>query len=148
MSMHEENFVTIDPETGETIGDPYGRPLNAKGKPLTANGEEIPHPIPMAPPLGYIKQPSLVDRIREMVRSEHLRRAAEESGHETFEEGDDLEVGDDYDPASPYEYNFDPPSPAPVSPASPPKEAEPPAPSAVASAVPAAPPGPPKPPLA
>lgn len=79
-------------------------------KELTVGGDAlIPDPTPVAPPLGYIRQPSLTERIRDMVRSEHLRRVAEESGAETFEEASDFEVGDDYDPSSPYEEVFEPP---------------------------------------
>lgn len=69
---------------------------------------EVVSAIPVAPPVGYVKQPSLAERIRAMVRSEHLRQAAEAGGYETFEESEDFEVGDDYDPRSPYEEQFDP----------------------------------------
>lgn len=66
-------------------------------------------PTPMAPPIGYIKRESLFDTVREMVRSEALRQAAEESGLETFEEADDFDIPDDpIDPSSPYENDFDP----------------------------------------
>lgn len=69
---------------------------------------EVVSAIPLAPPVGYVKQPSLSERIRAMVRSEHLRAAAEGAGYETFEESEDFEVGEDYDPRSPYEEQFDP----------------------------------------
>lgn len=79
-------------------------------KELTPDGSAIiPDPTPIAPPLGYVKQPSITERIRDMVRSEHLRRAAEEAGAETFEEANDFDVGDDFDPHSPYEEVFEPP---------------------------------------
>lgn len=71
-------------------------------------GEELPDPVPMAPPIGYKKQPSMVDMIRNMVRSEALRQAAEKSGHESFEDADDFETGDDDDPSTPYEEVFEP----------------------------------------
>lgn len=70
---------------------------------------EWPDPRPMAPPLGFHPEPSLAERIRNMVRSEHLRLAAEGSGMETFEEADDFDVDDDFDPSSPYEMFFDQP---------------------------------------
>lgn len=80
-------------------------------KELTADGAAlIPDPTPVAPPLGYTRQPSITERIREMVRSEHLRQAAEAAGVETFEEANDFEVGDDFDPASPYEEVYEPPA--------------------------------------
>lgn len=75
---------------------------------LNEHGHELLNPTPQAPPLGYKKQPSLSDQIRDMVRSEHLRQAAASAGMETFEEADDFDVDDDYDPTSPYEVDFDP----------------------------------------
>lgn len=86
----------------------YAAKMEEKG--LTADGSSLDAPdmgVPMAPPLGYIKQPSVTERIRDMVRSEHLRLAAEAAGQETFEEADDFEVGEDFDPHSPFEENFD-----------------------------------------
>lgn len=62
----------------------------------------------MAPPVGFKPAPSLADQIREMVRSERLAREAAEGGFETFEEADDFDVGDDFDPRTPYEESFDP----------------------------------------
>lgn len=85
-----------------------------KLRPLDANGKFYGNPTPVAPPIGYKKQPSLHEQIREMVRSEKLRQEVEAAGFETLEEADDFDVGDDYDPTSPYEYNFDPdPGPRP-----------------------------------
>lgn len=88
---------------------------------------EIVSAIPVAPPVGYVEQPSLVERIRAMVRSEHLRYAATEAGYETFEDSEDFEIGEDYEPNTPYERVFDPPPPAVESAAAaPPKPVEPP----------------------
>lgn len=70
---------------------------------------ETPDPTPVAAAIGYKREPSLAEKVRNMVRSEQLRLAAEAAGAETFEEADDFEVGDDYDPRSPYEIDFDPP---------------------------------------
>lgn len=83
------------------------RPLRSE---LDANGHEIPDPIPMAPPIGYLKQPSMIENIRAMIRSENLRREAESAGKETFDEADDLDdpEADDYEPSSPYEMRFEP----------------------------------------
>lgn len=71
-------------------------------------GREVLDPTPMAPPVGYKAAPSLADQIREMVRSERLARDLAEQGIETFEEADDFDVGDDYDPRTPFEETFDP----------------------------------------
>lgn len=70
---------------------------------------EVPDPTPVAPPVGYKKQPSMVEYIRDMVRSEKLRQEAEAAGYETFEESEDFDVGDDNDPTSPWENEYDPP---------------------------------------
>lgn len=75
---------------------------------IDERGRERPDPIPMAPPVGYQRQPSITERIREMVRSEHLRLAALQAGQETFEEADDFDTGEDLDPHTPYEEVFDP----------------------------------------
>lgn len=75
---------------------------------LSPRGREIPDPTPMAPPVGFRPAPSLSDQIREMVRSERLAREVAESGHESFEEADDFDVGDDYEPNTPFEEHFDP----------------------------------------
>ena len=71
-------------------------------------GRFKPDPTVIEPPIGYFKSKSIAEQIRDMVRSEALRQAAEVSGAETFEEADDFDVQDDFDPSSPYEENFDP----------------------------------------
>lgn len=91
----------VDYETGE-IGDPP-----AKDKPQDGYGREIPDPTPMAPPLGYVRQPTMVDIMRDMIRSHQLAQEAAAAGYETFEEADDFDVGE-VDPYSPYEGEFEP----------------------------------------
>lgn len=102
----------------ELIGET--KRLHPKNKQLDKDGREILSPVPLAPPVGYRPEPSIFDRVRSLVRSEHLRLAAQSGGYETFEEADDFAVDDDYDPRSPYEVNFDPP-PLPAGAAPPPK---------------------------
>lgn len=75
---------------------------------LDARGREILDPVPVAPPLGYKREKSMFDHVRELVRSEHVRLAALAEGKETFEESDDFDVDDDMDIETPYEENFDP----------------------------------------
>lgn len=75
------------------------------GRRTTEDGREIVSSVPMAPPIGYNKQPTMIEHIRNMVRSEHLRRAAEEAGVETFEESDDFDVEDDPFPRGAYEFD-------------------------------------------
>lgn len=79
-----------------------------------SDGRELPDPTPMAPPVGYVKQKSMTDIIREQVRSHHLQMAAEAAGAESFEEADDFDVGDELDPTTPYEAVFDPPPEPPL----------------------------------
>lgn len=80
----------------------FKKKMERKG--LTEDGSmEIPNPTPMAPPVGYRKLPSMVDHVREAVRSEMFRRDMERQGKETFEEADDFEVEDDPFPVSMYD---------------------------------------------
>lgn len=87
----------------------YEHKLASKSQ--TPLGGEVPDPVPLEPPVGYFKQPSMIERVRDMVRSEHLRIAAEAAGAETFDEADDFEVEDDPEPISAYEFerHFEPP---------------------------------------
>lgn len=125
----------IDPQTGALINSDTGEILNSKGKRLDQYGRELPDPTPLSPPVGYQKQPSMMEQMRSMIRSEALRMAAEHAGAETFEEAEDFDVGDDFDPTSPYEIGFDDPipqsagSPADERPAGPEPEPQAPSPS-------------------
>lgn len=81
---------------------------NFKGKRLDEFGREVVSDLPMAPPVGYKKSPSLHEQIRDMVRSEKLRMEAEAAGMESFEEADDFDIPDDpIDPSTPYEADFE-----------------------------------------
>lgn len=86
----------------------YERRRELRG--YTAQGQEM-DPVPIAPPIGYKKQPSMVDHIRELIRSERLREEAMREDLETFDEADDFGSDDDEDyvPLSGYESEFDPP---------------------------------------
>lgn len=100
---------------------------------LDANGAEILDSTPMDPPIGFNPQPSMFDIMRAQMAQYHADLAKQ--GYETPEEADDFEVeGDDFDPHSPYEHNFDPvvpvsaPTPSPeVPPVASGKAPEPPA---------------------
>lgn len=105
---------------------------------LDKYGRELPSPLPIAPPIGYRKSPTLAEQIRAMVISEKLKAEALAAGQETFYEADDFDVGDDYDPRSPYEEVFEPVInnapwlPAPADPPAKPEGGQPPAPPAPA----------------
>lgn len=75
----------------------------------TDDGREIPDSTPMEPPIGYVKQPSMIEIVRAQVMAHHraLQELAAAQEKESFEEADDFDVGDDFDPHSPYEGDFD-----------------------------------------
>lgn len=72
---------------------------------LDEKGYEIPDQTPVAVPVRMQRYER--DHIREIIRQE-MSRQAEDQGFETWEESDDFDVGDDFDPISPYEEQFDP----------------------------------------
>lgn len=86
-----------DPETGEIT------------QVQNSSGQEIPDPTPIAPPIGYKRQPSIFEQMRQMVLSDRLAAEASAAGAETFEEADDFDVGEDIDPRSGWENDYDPP---------------------------------------
>lgn len=86
----------VDPTSGEVISS------------LDQEGREILDTTPIAPPIGFHKEPSMFEYMREMIRSARLAEEAEAAGLETFEEADDFDVADDFDPSTPYENDFDP----------------------------------------
>lgn len=81
--------------------DAYREKLGLKR--LTEFGGEMPDPVPMAPPVGFKRQPSIFENMREMVRVELSRRASEE-GFETEEEAEDFNVREDIEPVSRHQY--------------------------------------------
>lgn len=66
-------------------------------------GEEKLNPVPMQPPLGYKKAPSLAEQIAQQVRRMKLDLLQSDNVAETDEEADDFEIGDDYEPLSKHE---------------------------------------------
>lgn len=77
------------------------------------NGREIPDPTKPEVPLGFKHPETLAEQVHRLVRSAQLREMAEAAGHESFEQADDFDIGEDYDPRSPYEEVFDPTSAPP-----------------------------------
>lgn len=69
---------------------------------LDEKGRELLDSKPMQPPVGYRRQPSLAEQIREQVRLAKLETQYEVA--ETVEEADDFDIPDDpADPSSPWE---------------------------------------------
>lgn len=76
---------------------------------LDENGHEVGDPIPVAPPVGLTRRPTMAEQIQTMIRREMSNRAQAE-GFETFDEAEDFDIDDDpLDPRTPYEAVFDPP---------------------------------------
>lgn len=73
---------------------------------LDEHGREVPDPMPVAIPVQFQVPESLEDRIKRIIHSQ-LSVEADAAGFETFEEADDFDVGDDYDPRSPHELDLD-----------------------------------------
>lgn len=73
---------------------------------LNSDGSEAPDPQPMFVASGLKKPETLQQQIRRMIRNEASLYAMEH-GSESFEEADDFDIGDDFDPESPYELEFD-----------------------------------------
>lgn len=105
VSRWRSKFADIAPRVKEVADPASGEVIQT----LLPDGSESLDDTPLAPPVGYTRQIPLHLQIREMVRSEALRQAAEAAGQESFEEADDFDVEDDFDPTTPYENDFDPP---------------------------------------
>lgn len=82
-----------------------------------ALGQEFPNPVPVAPPIGFVPTEPVHVLMQRMVLAEVRRQREAELGEEvdSEEDAEDFEVGDDYDPSTPYEYDFDPRDPWPMS---------------------------------
>lgn len=72
-----------------------------------AGRREYLDPTPISPPVGFVKPRHIIDDIREMVRTEMSRRA-EDGGFDSFEDAEDFDIDDEYDPTTPFEQYFDP----------------------------------------
>lgn len=80
---------TDDPGTGKAV--------------LTEDGREILNPVPMAPPVGYVAEPSMMDIIEKKIKN-HLKLL--EDGmvlEESEEEANDFDYEEEFDPFSLYE---------------------------------------------
>lgn len=98
--------TTVSPRSVERMSlEDYEKKLLAKR--LRLDGSELPDPRPMEPPVGYKKQPSMFDRMRDMIKVEFSRRqlAEEEGLLYDGEDDEDYFVEDDPFPVSPKEYS-------------------------------------------
>lgn len=74
---------------------------------LNKAGQEIGDPDPLEPPIGYKDTPDMWETVQRMVRTELLARELAKDDYGDFEEEDDFNVGDDFEPTSPYENEAD-----------------------------------------
>lgn len=99
-----------DEATGEirtVVVEQYVYDEELGGVQQTPAGAEVPDPRPPNIPLGFRKPELLRDQVARLVRG-HLSMIAEANGAETFEESEDFDVDDEFDPRTPYEEVFDP----------------------------------------
>lgn len=79
------------------------------------NGGQMVSSSPVRLPVGFKHVDNFANRVREIVRGERLKAEAEAMGAESFEEADDFDIADDpLEPQTPYEADFDVPSPAEI----------------------------------
>lgn len=68
---------------------------------LDAYGREVVDPTPMAPPIGYVRAPSIAEQIRAAIQT--ASHEAGQRGAETIDEANDFEPDDEDDPYSQWE---------------------------------------------
>lgn len=83
----------------------YAKEMDVQSRYLNKYGQERPNPVPMAPPIGYKRPISIADQIREAIRAASFE--AYMAGAETEEEANDFEVGEDEEPSSRWESEFE-----------------------------------------
>jgi len=83
----------------------YTRERSVQSQHLNAAGQELPNPVPLSPPIGYVKPVSIADQIRQAIRQASFE--AQMAGMETEEEANDFDVGEDTEPHSPWENDFE-----------------------------------------
>jgi len=92
-----------DPKPGREAAPVFEQSVQSRY--LDEAGRELPNPIPLSPPVGYKKAPSIADQMRAMIRQASYE--ASQMGAETEEEANDFDVGEDMEPHSPWEHDFD-----------------------------------------
>lgn len=77
-----------------------------KRKKYNERGEEMMDPKPRAVPIGFEKPEPLEAMLARVLRNQRTIDALARAGKESFDEANDFEVGEDYDPKSPHEEHF------------------------------------------
>lgn len=90
----------VEPTWLSTVGVQTTGALKEPGR-----GMEIPDSRPMSIPAGFKKPESLADTIRRLKR---LGDLDDDTEVDTYEDSLDFDIGDDFDPSSPWETMYDP----------------------------------------
>lgn len=109
----EPMLVTLVAQETERFVQEYEARVDEDGVQVNSamdnKGRELPDPTPLAPPVGFMQTPDLKDIIRDMLRHDQMKRAADEAGVDSFDESEDFDIEDDpLDPQTEYEAEFDP----------------------------------------
>lgn len=118
--------IPVGPHVEEFLVPPN---FDADGVQATAGidraGREVPDPVPMSPPAGYVPPNDLMYMIQTMI--ERVRPVADAMDFDTEEEANDFDIEDDpLDPLTPYEAVLLPqvePTPPTAAPSAPPSPA-------------------------
>lgn len=94
---------------------------------VNVDGQLVPDPVPLEPPVGYVAQPSVIDQVLERLQA-RARMLQEDEEIDTAEDLEDFGPEDDDFPASPHELTMAeefpdlrpaPPEPVPPAPEAP-----------------------------
>lgn len=108
----QEDWDPDDPGFGKSI--------------ILPDGREMPNPVPFAPPVGFVEQPTLMQQMQRMLR-QHLQSQSEDEATETVEDWNDYPEDEDVPYLSEYELMLMEELPTAPPEAAPPGEAAPPA---------------------
>lgn len=79
-------------------------------------GREVIDPKPLAIPAGFQRPETLAEQVQRLVQRQ-VSEAAMLAGEETWEEANDFDIDEDFDPTTPWETIYDPELGREVSPA-------------------------------
>lgn len=92
--MAANGWSVDDPGKGKAILDPYGR--------------EILNPMPVAPPIGYTPELSVMDRLHDMLSARFRQLQEDAQLDESEDDANDFEINDGEDLSSVYEIEMAP----------------------------------------
>lgn len=84
---------------------------------LLEDGREVPNPMPVAPPVGYISEPTIMDRLSQMLDKRLAALLEAQALEETEAEANDFEIDEDEEIRSIYEISLQDEFPAIPAPA-------------------------------